>query len=183
MEIAEITIFLAAWIIGVISWLLAVAEFVAANRFAPWAYSIGFTIFKESANLPKILSITDKIVELDGVKLKIVSENKIFFIRKNAFFELKIRTPFPIRGIIVKNNNKWQYEAVIPLFTVIFLAAWLIGWSASGISAFARGDYKEITIITSGWIFVTFMALFSLNLEKKRAKAIKEKIENYLLFS
>ena len=128
-------LFMTAWGIGVASWFFAIAESIGMWRFWPWVFGTGLRVWKENSSLPfQALAIGSEI-ETESGKIKVVSPNLCLFRWRMRWFSFDIHTPFPIKGSLKWDGNQTTIEGRIPLFTTLFFAAWLIGWTVGGVMA------------------------------------------------
>jgi len=177
----QILLFGIAWVTAIVSWLLSIAELIATNRFSEWPYSKGLRVLNYETTLSLPTCIEEKVIDLKDVKAKIINEHKIFFRQKMKLFGFKISTPFPIKGVILHKEGKWIVDGRLPIFTVVFIVAWLFGWSVGGISSIVKSNFNEgISSLLMGWLVAAILVVISVPVEKRRAKLAVKEIETYV---
>jgi hypothetical protein len=96
------------------------------------------------------------------------------------WFSFKIHTPFPIKGSLRWAGDQATVVGRIPLFTTLFLAAWLVGWTAAAVMMplAAGGVLAGLGFLLLGWAFAVGICLFSVPFEIHRARQMLDEYED-----
>jgi hypothetical protein len=173
------TLFIAAWVAGVASWLLALREFIGMWRFWPRVFGTGIRVLQETRSLPLPTLTVGSEFETKSGKFKIIAPQLCFFRRRMRWLDFDVHTPFPIKGSLRWNGSRAAIEGRIPVFTTLFFAAWLVGWTiGTAIAAFEPGQLVGGgAFLFLGWAFAAGMCLLSIPFEIRRAKRILREFE------
>lgn len=178
MQPLGITIFIASWIVCALAWCYGVAEFIGMRRFWPWAFRYGFKVF--GATLPMTFRRPAlQSIELPVVKASVRSSGEILFLAPARRFSFRLRTPFPIKATIEWSGPIATVTGRLPVGTIAFLCAWLIGWTVSGSFA-SDNNVSGLSFVLFGWLFAVIMVAVSLPIELSRIRHAKEALIEYL---
>jgi hypothetical protein len=171
----SIVLFGAAIIIAFVSWFLIIVESIGMWRFWPWVFRTGIRVFNETHSLAVPTLVIGSEVETDSGKFKAIALGICLFrFRRPRWFSFVLHTPFPIKGSVRWDGTLARVEGRIPVFTTLFLAAWLLGWTVGGFMAVFQG--KEYTlgigVTLLGWAIIAGMSVFSIPFEIRRARKV-----------
>jgi hypothetical protein len=115
-------------------------------------------------------------------QFKLIGPDHCLFRGRLGFFRVRLDTPFPVKGSIRWRGNQAEVEGRIPLFTSLFVAAWLVGWSAGGVMAMAsqRSFLVGLGVLLFGWAVAGGMVALSIPLEVRRARRILDELRGRL---
>jgi hypothetical protein len=170
-----LTLFVLAWAVGVLSWLLALAESIGVWRFMPLAYRIGRRVLRETVALPRpFITPSSDAFETENGKFKLVSPTLLLFRRKARLLSFQVHTPFPIKGAIRWEGETARVEGRVSLFATIFFGAWAVAWTVGGLALWLLGEPVLLAfgLLLVGWGFAGGMYVFSVRFELRRARAI-----------
>lgn len=174
MEALGFVLFTAAWCAGVASWFLAIGESIGIWRFSPWVFRTGIRVFQEtlSVSVPTV-GIGSEFETKHG-KFKLVAPGLCLFRFRMRWFSLDFYTPFPIKGILWWDGTVARVEGRIPVFTTVFFAAWLVGWTVGGAMATFQEDglLGGIGFLLFGWVFAVGICVFSIPFEIRRVRKV-----------
>jgi hypothetical protein len=170
-------------IIGVIfsivplSFLFSMVEIIAIGSFFEWSYHLGLVVMRYKIDLKLPLNYDEDKLEFETARVKFLSPTKILFRSKIIMFNMRMNTPFPIKGIIFEKDGETIVEGRIPLGTTIFMGSiffmvvggWFIGSLMSGSIGIFFGA------LALGTVFY-FIGKWSLSLEISRARAIVDEL-------
>lgn len=172
-------LFVVAWVVGFISWFLAIAEMIAVKRFSEWPYLKGTKVLSYAIDYQFEIGSIGRVIQLNHAEAKVIDDSRILFRQKMRIFGLS--TPFPIKGIIYLEGESSRVEGRVPLFVQAFLIAWLLGWTVGSLMALSSPEsdsgYESLAI---GWLFTIGFVVFSLPIERSRAKNTVSEIEESL---
>ncbi len=178
----SVVLFMAAWGVGIVSWFLGIAEFVAMARFWPWAFGIGVRVWRETRPVPLPTGAVGTEIETSRGKVKLVDPGCCLFRRTMGLAGYDVRTPFPLKGAIRWNGDRATVEGRVPVFSTLFLAAWLVGWTVAGFMMARQTGPRTLAtgILLLGWVVATGMILFSIPFEIRRARQVLAEYEAQL---
>ena len=169
-------LFFAAVALVFVGVLISIIELLAAWRFAPWAFRLGPRILQLKMVLPRpVRSATSNEPRTTSTgRYKVVSTEECLFRPRQFVFGPRLRTPFPIRGVIRWLGAEAQVEGRLPVGGLLAYAAWLIGitiwcalvWRSPRFAALAPW------ILLGGWVFAGVICWWSIWYELKRARRI-----------
>jgi len=173
------TLFIAAWGAGVALWLLAIGESVGMWRFWPRVFEIGVRVLQEARSLPLPTLAVGSEFETKSGKFKIIAPQLCFFRMRMSCMNADLHTPFPIKGSLRWNGSRVAIEGRIPVFTTLFLAAWLVAWTIGmAIVASKPGNLVGgVAYLFLGWAFTAGICLLSIPFEIRRAMRILREFE------
>ena len=171
-----------AWCIGIASWFLAIVESIGMWRFWPWVFGTGVRVWTENSSLPLQTMGIGSEIETESGKFKVVSPDLCLFRWRMRWFSFNIHTPFPIKGSLRWDGYRTIIEGRIPLFPILFFAAWLIGWTSGGVMVGLQSgiSFDNVCSTLLGLAFVAGMFGFSIPLEMRRAREVLSEYEYYV---
>ncbi|WP_029920628.1 hypothetical protein [Nevskia soli] len=179
VEKLPISLFMAASLITFSSWFYLVAEMIGMWRFWPWAYRTGLKVFEESVQQPLRHPLL-RAIDLEAVKARMISPDEVLFRAPAPIFGFRINTPFPIKGTLLwSDSTAIRVIGRLPIGSVAFLGAWLVGWSTAGFFP-KKDDLDPVSFVLFGWAIAGVMVAVSLPLELHRIRKAKEALVAYL---
>ena len=161
-------LFIIAWLIGFLSLIFMFIEGFATLKFSSWSFTNGIIVLKRTIQLPVKIDKNIKSKALKNCKIKIASENEIYFWNniKRTFFSRN--SAFAIKGTITKQSGQWIMTGRIPISSTLFVLAFsLVCFIVGGIFLF----------IGLGLVLLIFLSCVVL--ERKRSKTVVSEIESY----
>lgn len=163
-------LFILAWTLCVVSWLLAIIEMISIHSFWSIFFKLGIPIKRMSFEIdterfhPEI----GKTIRREEGKFRFTREREVCFLSQISFF--RFTTPFPFKVLAsICQNNKVDIVARIPIGTTLFLLFWILGWTAGSIGlCIQSGDFSSVGFGLIGWLFAGLMFWISYSIEKNR---------------
>ena len=160
-----------------LSFILSILELIAMGLFLEWTYGLGIVVLRYKIDLKLPLNYQEDELEFETSRVKFISPTKILFRSKILIFNIRINTPFPVKGIIFEKDGETLVEGRISFGASIFLGfifflvigGWLFG---SLVKANMSMFLLALVIAT---IFY-FIGKWSLSLEKSRAVATVDQL-------
>jgi hypothetical protein len=181
----EAVIFIAAWVAAMGSWFLAIFESIGMWKFHRWAFTTGIVALSDDRVLPNPRGRLplNEVVETANGKFLLTGPNECFFRSKFHWFSFHVQTPFPLKGSIQWSSGNARICGRLPIFTVLFMAAWVVGWTAGSIMAVGSGNDRGpggVPAVAFGLGVAGGMFAISLPIERRRAKALVAELEGIL---
>jgi hypothetical protein len=175
-------IFMAAWVAGVASWFLAVAESIGMWRFSGWVFRSGLVVLAEERIVPNPSGRlpSHETIETANGKFRFVGPSECLFRSQFRMFTFQVHTPFPLKGSIRWSGDHAHIKGRIPIFTAVFIGAWLVGWTAGSLMAIASGSEGAgfgVPFLVIGFAAVGGTTAFSLPFEKRRSRSLVGELE------
>ena len=177
-----LSLFLAAWVVGVGAWFLIIVETIAAWRLAPWVFRIGVPIVRRDVALPMPhLPSSEEPLVIGDAKLRWIGPRQCIFRRQFHFFRFELRTPIPVHCTLRWDGAHALFTARAPLGATVFLTAWLVGWTIAALG-FPSADPSlgRIGFLLFGWCFTAALALISVVVERRRAEKLLDEVGNHV---
>jgi len=179
MEKLHISVFMTAWFISFGSWFYLLAEMIGMWRFWPWAYRKGPKVFEETI-LPPLRQPLLQTIDLQAVKARMISPDEALFRAPAPIFGFRIHTPFPIKGILLWSApTTTRMTGRLPIGSVMFLGAWLLGWSTAGFFP-KKDNFDPVSFVLFGWAITGVIVAISIPLELHRIRKAKEALVAHL---
>lgn len=175
-------LFTAAWVVGAASWFLAIAELIGMWRFSGWVFRSGLVVLAEDRIMPNPSGRlpSHETIETTHGKFRFVGPSECLFRSQFRRSGSRVHTPFPLKGSIRWSGDHADIKGRIPIFTVVFLGAWLVGWTAGAwmtISSGSDGAGMGIAVLLIGFAAVGGLTAFSLPYEKRRSRSLVRELE------
>ena len=91
----------------------------------------------------------------------------------------RIATPFPIKATVTLGLQSSDVEGRIPLFSSIFTASWMLGWTAAGVLILrAEGARPAALVVVAGWMLAIVGFCASWMIESRRFRRGVEELED-----
>ena len=163
-------LFILACLIGFTAGIFMFIESFATLKFSSWSFTNGIIVIKKVIKLPRDIDKDVEIKALENCKIKIVSNNEVYFWSnvKRKFFSRN--SAFAIKGIITKENDQWVMTGRLPISSTIFVLAFSVGW-------FCTSKGSASLLIGLGGIL--FILLSSVIQERYRTKTVINEIQSY----
>lgn len=166
-----------------ISWVAGIVEGVGISTFWRFAFQIGFLArcftlpWKGNVPFP-----AGYVGETEELKFRILEGNRCLFGRKSKWLEMRVYTPFQVKGALSWGDGSMVVTGRYPLAPCLFFGAWLGAWTAGALFVLLEHHYGiGVPFLLLGWAFVGGMLIFSTKLELKRfdgyVKEILRKLE------
>jgi hypothetical protein len=173
------------WIIGGIAglaWILTIVEWIGTLCFSALVFRIGIVVFRETQALPPSPIGSDDRLETDNAVYRSAGPNCWLFRFRVRIFGFTLHTPF-----LVKGTARWEGTSVtttgrIPVFPIVFLVAWALGFTAGGVMVIRSDEsaWLGIGLLLLGWLFALGLCLISIPFEIQRARLAFEEIHEAL---
>ena len=179
---AVFSLFLVAWVVGVGAWFFLIVETVAAWRLAPWVFRIGLPIVRRVVALPApYLPSTEEPFAIGDAKLRWIGPQECIFRRQFHFFRFALRTPIPVNCTLRWDGPHAVFTARTPLGAIVFLAAWLVGWTVAGLGSPSTDPSLGRTgFLLFGWGIAATMTLVSVVVERRRAEKLLDEVGEHV---
>ena len=87
----------------------------------------------------------------------------------------------PLKGVLRWRGARAEVECRLPLGSLIFLAAWLVGWTVAATMLVSQDDpLLGVGFLVGGWAFTGALSWFSLWFERRRARRIVAELDGAL---
>ena len=160
-----------------LSFIFFIVELLLMGLFSKWIYKVGIVVLRYKIDLKLPLTYQEDELKFKTARVKFVSPTKILFRSKILMFNMRMNTPFPVKGIILEKDGETIVEGRIPLGSTIFIG--LISFSMIGgwfIGSFIKGSigmfFGALAMATTSY----FIGKWSLSLEKSRAVAVVDEL-------
>jgi len=189
-------IYMGAFVIGALSFMLGAVEALATWRLSTLAFRLGLRVLNEERPFPSSHSgpLVGKILETETGKYRFTERGECLFRCKSRTFgrrgstryvlpfEQRIVTPFAIKGIICWRGGQAMVTGRIPLFVPIFLLAWLLAWSVPAVLMIGAGRDILVggAVLLLGCSAVVGLGTFSVPFELRRARTVLSELERQL---
>ena len=140
-ELLGTAVFMAAWVVGVASLFLAVAESIGMRRFAGWVFRSGLVVLAEDRIIPNPAgrSLSHRTIETANGEFRFVDSGECFFRSHFRVSGARVQTSFPLKGSIRWSGDHAHIKGRLPIFTAVFMGAWLVGWTAGFVAMIGSG--------------------------------------------
>jgi hypothetical protein len=122
--------FVVALVMAAAAMIPCAAEYYAAWQFRPWVFRRGLVVLSEEQVLPNPggrFVPNDRVETANGTFL-FDAPNECHF--RSKLLPSQWRTASPVRGTIMWTGDRAQITGRLPVFFVVFVSAWLVGWTA-----------------------------------------------------
>lgn len=117
------------------------AEWIGVLRFSAWAYRIGPLVLRQSKPIAIPPAEINHVFETEKGRFKLVEPNVCLFHPRTRW--LSILDAFAVACTMTwsPEDGEATVEGRIPLFTMVFMWFWAIGWVAAGYYVvYTQGD-------------------------------------------
>jgi hypothetical protein len=182
--VVAIAVFLIAWVVGVASWFLGLAESLGMWRFKPLAFRLGLVGLREDRVLPNPygrLPVGEPFETQNG-KFILTPQDGCLFRSRFQRFGFRLHTPFPMKGSVRWVGDHAHIECRIPMFPMVFMAAWIVGWTTGLIMLIVSegegaGAAIGLAFFAIGVGAVVAMTALSIRFERGRAVKLVAELE------
>jgi hypothetical protein len=175
-------LFVAAWVVAVVSSFFGIAEAWAVFRLYRWPFRAGLEVLSGAGPAPGWLIglSVGALYETTNAKVRRLDTDAVAFREKVRIFRIRVHTPFALKSVIRAVNDQYVLEGRLPIGSSLFLAAWLCGWLTASI---VMAPDQPLHGIPSNLLFGAFGVLFagvligvSIPLELRRARLLAEEV-------
>lgn len=165
------------WVLGVISFFLAIIEWVGVHSFIRPLYSIGIKVFSQCDN---ISALPDAVLASGRVRVgcgeyKFLNTKECLFTPSVISSRLSsMGTPFPLKGTITWTDKGAESIGRLPVGTLFFMGTVLVVWSYC---AAVVGDWVGLIMI---WLIALAIVLASIIVERKRMSVMVREFLSYM---
>ena len=151
-------------------------------RFWPAVFRYGVRVWQEARALPLPTRAVGSAFETRHGKFKFVDPQLCLFRWRMGWFSFDVHTPFQIKGSVRWNGSQATVEGRIPVFTTLFMAAWLVGCTVGGATMTLQpeGLVGGLGFLLLGWSFGALMCFIAVPFEVRRAKRILSEYEAHV---
>jgi len=164
-----------------LSFIFSIIETIAMGLFSEWTYGVGLVVLRYKIDLKLPLQYQEDELEFKTARVKFLSPTKILFRSKILMFNLRMNTPFPVKGTIFEKDGETIVEGRISLGTTIFIGifSFLVvgGWF---LGSLINGSIGTFLVSLAMAIVFYFVGKWSLSLEKRRAVEIVDELSSRL---
>jgi hypothetical protein len=118
-----------------------VVEWIGVLRFSPWAYRVGPLALRENRRIAVPPASIGEVFETEKGRFKLVEPDTCLFHPRTRW--LSILDSFAVAATITwrSGDGEATIEGRIPVFTMVFMWLWAIGWIAAGYYVvYTQGD-------------------------------------------
>ncbi len=125
--------------IAALAWILMLVEWIGTLALSALVFRTGIVVFREIQAVPSPAVGGGGRFETPSAVCKFVGPGYCLFRYRVRLFGFTLHTPF-----LVKATGRWEGPSVtatgrIPVFPIVFLVAWALGFTARGSDADPRG--------------------------------------------
>jgi hypothetical protein len=178
-----LSLFLIAWAVGVAAWLFLVAETIAMWRLSPWVFRFGPAMVIRELSLPAPRTPKlDVVEEIGNAKVRWNNERECIFRRRFFFFRFQFHTSMPVKCTLRWEGSRALFTARAPLGSIVFLAAWLTGWTTASLGFPSTNLVGgRLGSLAFGWGIAGVISIVSILVEKRRADSMFEDVATHLV--
>ena len=169
--------------IAALAWILMLVEWIGTLALSALVFRTGIVVLRETHALSPPAVRAGGRLETEDAVCRFVGPGHCLFRYRVRLFGFTLHTPF-----LVKGTARWEGTSVtatgrIPVFPIVFLVAWALGFTLGG-AILIRGDesvWIGIGLLLVGWVFALAMCLVSIPFEIQRARLALEEIQEVLV--
>jgi len=159
--------------------LFAVGEWIGMLRFSAWAFRIGPRVLVETREFPPSLSGATAADTGLGQFKELSTDTWMFRPRSRG---LSLLDAFAVKGTIHWDAGQVTIVGRVPLFSVVFLGSWLVGWTILAVLMGVSGSSLPSTLGVGvvGPVAVPLLVYVLIPFEVRRARKVLGEFEELL---
>src|ERR1700677_3662453 len=147
--VVVVLLLIAAALAIIVSFFLAIGEYLGVLRFWPWAYRSGICVVRQTRYLPAPTESTESEIQTESGKFKIIAPELVLF----RYREDALVFGFAAKGTLLWHGDDATVEVRIPLATNLGLGGWLVGLTMGGTMALLVGERGTENV---AWVLLIF---------------------------